>query len=58
MAEFLANDIQTIAPGADAIFEQSIGCNRGNILFRPQTGQISLRGNVNNPCAKFARYER
>lgn len=57
MAEFLNNDIQIIAPGADAIFEQNIGCNRGNILFRPQTSQISLRGNVNNPCARFARYE-
>ena len=54
MAEFLANNIQTIAPGEDAVFEQNIGCNRGNILFRPQTGQILLKGNTSN---RFARYQ-
>lgn len=57
MAEFLYNDIQEIAPGSDAVFEQNIGCSRGNILFRPQTAQIMLRGNVNNQCSRFARYQ-
>ena len=57
MAEFLYNQVQTIAPGGDAIVNQNIGCNKGNIYFRPETSQITLRGNVNNPCAKFARYQ-
>lgn len=57
MAEFVYNPVQTILPGGDAIVNLSIGCNKGNILFRPETSQITLRGNVNNPCAKFARYQ-
>lgn len=57
MAEFIANDVQTLAPGADAVWEQSIGCPKGNILFRPQTSQIMVRGVVKNPTARFARYQ-
>ena len=56
MAEFIYDPNQDLAPNADAIFEQSIGCSCGNIIFRPQTSQIMIRGRVNNPCAKFARY--
>lgn len=56
MAEFVYNAVQTIQPNADAILNQRIGCNKGNVYFRPETSQITLRGNVNNPCQKFARY--
>ena len=53
MAEFLNNNVQSISPNGDAIFEENIGCAKGNILFRPQTGQILLRGGN----GRFARYQ-
>ena len=56
MAEFVNNDIQLIQPGASAILNTVIGCNRGYVLHRPGSGILTLRGIVNNPCANFARY--
>lgn len=56
MAEFTYNPIQEIAPSGAAIFNTSIGCNRGYVLHRPESALITLRGIVNNPCARFARY--
>lgn len=56
MAEYLYNDIQLIQPGAAALLETAIGCNRGLVLHRPGSGILTLRGRVNNPCAQFARY--
>ena len=56
MAEFIYNDVQLIQPGASALLETAIGCNRGLVLHRPGSGILTIRGIVNNPCAKFARY--
>ena len=56
MAEFLYNEIQLIQPGASALLNDSISCNRGYVIHRPGSGILTLRGIVNNPCARFARY--
>lgn len=56
MAEFVNNDIQLIQPGATAILDTAIGCNKGYVLHRPGSGILTIRGIVNNPCARFARY--
>lgn len=56
MAEFIYNEIQTIQPGAAALLNASIPCNRGYVLHRAGSGILTLRGIVNNPCSGFARY--
>ncbi len=56
MAEFIYNEVQLVQPGAAALLNTAIGCNRGYVLHRPGSGILTLRGIVNNPCAKFARY--
>ena len=56
MAEFVYNEVQTIQPGAAAILDTAIGCNRGYVLHRAGSGILTLRGIVNNPCNRFARY--
>lgn len=56
MAEFTYNDVQTVQPGAAALLDTAIGCNRGYVLHRPGSGILTLRGIVNNACCRFARY--
>ena len=56
MAEFIYNETQLIQPGAAAVLDTAIGCNRGYVLHRPGSGILTLRGIVNNPCSRFARY--
>ena len=56
MAEFIYNEIQLIQPGAAAILDTAICCNRGYVLHRAGSGILTLRGITNNPCARFARY--
>lgn len=56
MAEFIYNDVQLVQPGAAALLDTAIGCNRGYVLHRPGSGILTMRGIVNNPCGKFARY--
>ena len=56
MAEFIYNEPQIIQPGAAALLDTAIGCNRGMVLHRPGSGILTLRGIVNNPCCRFARY--
>ena len=56
MAEYIQNDVQLIQPGAAAILNTAIGCNKGYVLHRPGSGILTLRGIVNNPCSSFARY--
>lgn len=56
MAEFIYNEVQLVQPGAAALLDTAIGCNRGYVLHRPGSGILTLRGIVNNPCARFARY--
>ena len=50
MSEFIYNPIQTVTVGQNVLLQDSIPCNRGYVIHR------TLRGIVNNPCAKFARY--
>lgn len=56
MAKFVYNEIQLVQPGASALINTAIGCNRGYVLHRPGSGILTLRCLVNNPCARFTRY--
>lgn len=55
MAEFVYNEIQLVQPGAPALLEDGIRCNRGLVLHRPGSGILTLRGS-NGGCQQFARY--
>lgn len=55
MAEFVYNEIQLVQPGAAAILDDGIRCNKGLVLHRPGSGILTLRG-ANNACPGFARY--
>lgn len=57
MAEFTYNPIQLIQPGASAIFNTVIRCNKGYVINRNESGVVILRGIVNNRCSNFARYQ-
>lgn len=57
MAEFTYNPIQTVQPGQNVLLNTSIGCPKGYILHRNESGIVILRGIVNNPCNNFARYQ-
>ena len=56
MAQFNYNEVQTIQAGGSAILNDRICCNNGYVIHRPGSGILTLRGIVNNPCARFARY--
>ena len=56
MAEFIYNEVQLVQPGAAAVLNTAICCNRGYVLHRAGSGMLTLRGITNNPCARFARY--
>lgn len=56
MAEFIYNDVQLVQPSVSALLETAIGCNKGYVIHRAGSGILTLRGIVNNPCAKWARY--
>lgn len=55
MAEFVYNEIQLVQPGAAALLDDGIGCNRGLVMHRPGSGILTLRGS-NGACPGFARY--
>ena len=57
MAEYVYNDFQTVQPNQNVLLRDSIPCNRGYVLHRNESGIITLRGIVNNPCGCFARYQ-
>lgn len=57
MAEFLNNDIQVVQPNQPVLLRTSIGCPNGYVYHRPESGILTLRGIVKNPCACFARYQ-
>lgn len=57
MAEFTYNPVQTVVYDQPVILSTTIGCNKGYVLHRPESGIVTLRGVVNNPCARFARYQ-
>lgn len=56
MAEFTYNPVQTIQPNQPVILNDSIPCTKGYVYHRNESGIVTLRGIVNNPCATFARY--
>ena len=56
MAEFVYNEVQLVQPGSPALLDDAIACNRGLVMHRPGSGILMLRGVVNNPCERFARY--
>ena len=56
-AEFLRNDVQTVAVNNPVLLDTAIGCNRGYVYHRPESGILILRGIVNNPCANLATYQ-
>lgn len=57
MAEFTKNDIQVVQPNQPVVLNTTIGCNKGYVYHRPDSGIVTLRGIVNNPGACFARYQ-
>ena len=57
MAEYIENAVQTVEAGQNILLETAIGCNRGYVYHRNQSGIIILRGIVNNPTACFTRYQ-
>jgi len=56
MAQYNYVPVQLVQPGASALLDDNIGCNRNYVIHRPGSGILTLRGIVNNPCARFARY--
>ena len=56
MAEYTYNEIQLIQPGAAAVLNTAIGCNKGYVIHRPGSGILTLRGITKDPCAQKARY--
>lgn len=56
MAEYLANDEQSVALNAPVIFSASIPCRRRYIYHEDETGIFILRGIVNS-SACFAQYQ-
>ena len=57
MAEFTYNPIQEVQPNQPVVLNTSIGCPRGYVLHRNESGIVTLRGIVNNSCGCFARYQ-
>lgn len=57
MAEFTYNPVQLVQPSESLVFNTSIGCTKGYVIHRNESGIVILRGIVNNPCSSFARYQ-
>lgn len=57
MAEYTYNPVQTVTPNENVLLNNAIPCNRGYVLHRNESGIVTLRGIVNNPCSCFARYK-
>lgn len=57
MAEFTYNPVQLVQPYQSVILNDSIRCNKGYVIHRNESGLVTLRGIVNNPCSCFARYQ-
>lgn len=57
MAEFTYNPIQLVQPNQPVVLNTTIGCNKGYVIHRNESGIVTLRGIVNNPTSCFARYQ-
>ena len=47
MAEFTNNAVQVVNPNQPVILNTSIGCNKGYVYHRNESGIVTLRGIVN-----------
>ena len=57
MAEFTYNPIQLVQPNQPVVLNTSIGCPKGYVLYRNESGIVTLRGIVNCQSGCFARYQ-
>lgn len=57
MAEFTYNPVQTVQPNQPVVLNTAIGCPKGYVYHRPESGIVTLKGAVNNPTSCFARYQ-
>jgi len=57
MSEFTYNPVQAVALNTAAILNTSIRCPKGYVIHEDESGILILRGVVNNPCGRFARYQ-
>lgn len=57
MAEYLANNLQSVSLNNAIVFSASIPCQKGYIYHEDETSNFILRGIVNNRCAKYATYQ-
>lgn len=56
MAEYVYAEDQAVLANENVLLQDSIPCNRGYVIHRNGSGILTLRGIVNNPCARFARF--
>lgn len=56
MAEFTYIEDQTVANASNVLLNTVIGCNKGYVIHRNGSGIVTLRGLVNCPNSRFARY--
>lgn len=54
MSEYVYNPVQTVQPNQPVVLSTTIGCNKGYVYHRPESGIVTLRGITPN-C--FARYQ-
>ena len=57
MAEFTYNPVQLVQPNQPIILNTTIGCPKGYVIHRNESGIVTLRGAVNSPTSCFARYQ-
>lgn len=57
MAEYAYNPIQLVQPNQAVLLDTVIPCNKRFVYHRDQSGILTLKGAVNNPCGCFARYQ-
>ena len=57
MAEYAYNPVQVVQPNQPVLLDTVIPCRKGFVYHRDQSGILTLKGAVNNPCACFARYQ-
>lgn len=54
MAEFTSNPVQTVQPNQPVVLNTTIGCGKGYVYHRPESGIVTLKGVT---CNCFARYQ-
>lgn len=57
MAEYAYNPVQTVQPNQAVLLNTVISCNKRFVYHRDESGILTLKGAVNNPCGCFARYQ-